>query len=771
MGWNNIVKAIDFLEQPVAEDFLEKRKISALEFLGVEEEAPDESAQALPARHLTKPPKQLSRDLMAQTIGQPAESVRLKEAEEVVQPVSGEAEPLVLEHPDLQTPDRTIADIPKAIGEFGDAILFGATLGLSKRAEQAGKFLAKKLFGDKYVEPPEEKKVLPSYMETAGELVGAAAPIGAAGKVIASPIIKIVSKSKYLKPFAKMIGWGTAGGAYSTAEQMINEGELPTPKEIAKHGAAWAAFEGAINSLGWGGRLALGINKLSKLWGIPRKEVLKTVIEEAKARNMPIAKYAYTKAGVQKALSKAEAKSAKEFVKNIENSAKKFEKRGTYQDLVNQLKDKEASSRIKFFKEYVKTGKVSGKKEVKPSKVVTKQPEAERILEKPGFLRTAEEKLAIQKAKAEPVVKGRAGIDTKAPSVKVKEELLPSRQEPSGPELATKLKTPAPADLIAEHKAILTTKEGPYKSLGSARLALKTKRLKDMGVTPETHEVIQVEGGFGIAPKGFKTKEMKLKEASRKIKSETPTMLKESDKIDQTMTLGTLVDIAAKDPAKALEHAQKATVSKVKLIEGLRNKGLKAMGKAKSKEERVRIAKNLEETLKGIEGKVKPKVEPEILKKKEPWKISDLADISSLSMRHITAKKQANGKFKLFYTGTNNEVFKGKEFESAPEARTFFKTQQVKAQEASRAGEKELAFKEPEVKQLSIEQTKPSEKTEKPIDTFLSSKKKAGVNYEMKVKVAETGEVVTVTKDAAEVLRETKKELGKYEKLLACLSS
>ncbi|MBE9573949.1 MAG: hypothetical protein IMF20_02315, partial [Proteobacteria bacterium] len=56
-----------------------------------------------------------------------------------------------------------------------------------------------------------------------------------------------------------------------------------------------------------------------------------------------------------------------------------------------------------------------------------------------------------------------------------------------------------------------------------------------------------------------------------------------------------------------------------------------------------------------------------------------------------------------------------------------------------------------------------------PIPSILSSKKKTGVNYEMEVMVAETGETVTVTKDAGVALRETKEELDKYNKFLECL--
>jgi len=179
----------------------------------------------------------------------------------------------------------------------------------------------------------------------------------------------------------------------------------------------------------------------------------------------------------------------------------------------------------------------------------------------------------------------------------------------------------APEELKVEHKPVLTTKEKPYKEKRNAIRALNSKRLASKGITPETHKVVKVKGGYGIVPlvdwqviKGGKgvevmargeTKEEKLKAVSEKVKAETPGMLKESDRVND-VTLRTLVDMASKDPAKALKHAEEATVSKAKLIEGLKNKGLKAIGEAKSKAERAEIAKNLEEILRGIEEE-KPK--------------------------------------------------------------------------------------------------------------------------------------------------------------------
>jgi len=68
---------------------------------------------------------------------------------------------------------------------------------------------------------------------------------------------------------------------------------------------------------------------------------------------------------------------------------------------------------------------------------------------------------------------------------------------------------------------------------------------------------------------------------------------------------------------------------------------------------------------------------------KEPWENSDLVNRPNIPASYVQAKKQANGKYKLFFTGTTSEVFEGELFASAPEARSFFKAQQVKAQKAA----------------------------------------------------------------------------------------
>jgi hypothetical protein len=309
-------------------------------------------------------------------------------------PVTSPA-PFAARHPNIAAAGQTLYNLPGAVGELGEEIVSGVTYGGTDRAEEAADWLVDKLFP---AAPHgatgtwEEETKLPGYVKTGAKLGGRIAAIGGVSKMVGLPLIQIIGKSKYLAPLAQMIGWGSTGITDQTLSGMIEEGELPTPKELAKHGATWAAFAGVISTLGWGGRLAIGLQRLHKTWGIPRKEVLKIVLGEAKKRKMPIAQYFSAKGKVQKALSKKELQSADKLLKV-------FEKKGTYPDLVKQMEGQAIEARIKAFKGYTSTGKVLGAK-VKPKKIITKEKgEIERILLKPGYARTAEDIALLNRTK------------------------------------------------------------------------------------------------------------------------------------------------------------------------------------------------------------------------------------------------------------------------------------------------------------------------------------------------------------------------------------
>lgn len=316
--------------------------------------------------------------------------------------------PFIEEHPTLYGIGKAVETLPQGIKELGEAVVSGATLGLSEQVKRLGEYLSEKITGRPV---PEKEKMLPEYLKTAGEFAGAAVPIGAAGKIIATPIIKAVSKSRHLEPFARMLGWGVAGTAYETANKMASEGELPSPEEMAKSGGLWAGIEAILGATGWGGRLAIGVSNLARTWNMPRQEVLKTILAEAKARKMPIARYAYAKAKVQKSLGEKINKSAEQLVDLVETLHEPFVKKGTYQNLIEQLKDEELTSKVKMFKDYAGKGIELGK-EIKPSigLIKEKAPEVRKAFEKPGFLRTAEEKLILHE-RPEPEIMPKPAIE------------------------------------------------------------------------------------------------------------------------------------------------------------------------------------------------------------------------------------------------------------------------------------------------------------------------------------------------------------------------
>lgn len=356
---------------------------------------------------LTKPAQALTEDMMSQIIGLDRQPDK----------------PFEVKHPNVYAAAKTAVAIPGLVEDLAMSVMSGLTFSLPERMEEAGSWLSRKLFGEGKKggatgtwEKPGAK--LPAYMEQGGKFAGQMIGIGKIGGAVAAPVIKIVQGSKYLAPFAKMIGWGTAGASYEGLSKMIGEGELPTPGELAKHGGTWAAIEGIMSTLGWTGRLAIGVNRLSKLWTIPKKEVLKTVIKEAKSRNMPIARYVFGKAKIQKVLSDKEKVAAEDFLNMVDDIHKPFQKQGTYQSLVKQLKEQEIESRIKSFKEHVEATTIIGKK-LSVKKIITKgKNEIEQVLLKPGYARTAEEIALLNRVKAGlTIVKGRT--TKKVPPVRV----------------------------------------------------------------------------------------------------------------------------------------------------------------------------------------------------------------------------------------------------------------------------------------------------------------------------------------------------------------
>jgi len=268
-----------------------------------------------------------------------------------------------VKHPNIWAAGKAIADIPKGLDELKERVLSGATLGLSDKAGELGTYLAEKMTG---VKIEKSEKVLRPWLETTAELTGMAVPISATGKVIVTPIVKLLSKSKEVKAFHKMIGWGVGGAALGTVENLIKEGELPTPKEVATEGALWAGIEGVLSMAGLTGKFAMGINRLAKAHEIPRKEALKIILNDAKELESPIIQYAddFSKyqahlkkiggKGEEAAGNKVLNKTAQEFVDSVSWKINKSLGTDSAQGLKEQLAAEEAEGAIKYASEVEK---------------------------------------------------------------------------------------------------------------------------------------------------------------------------------------------------------------------------------------------------------------------------------------------------------------------------------------------------------------------------------------------------------------------------------
>lgn len=65
----------------------------------------------------------------------------------------------------------------------------------------------------------------------------------------------------------------------------------------------------------------------------------------------------------------------------------------------------------------------------------------------------------------------------------------------------------------------------------------------------------------------------------------------------------------------------------------------------------------------------------------------EVTDVSRLQESYVQAQKQPDGTYKLAYTGTSNEVFPGERFQSAWEARNYFKATRQKQRDAAASQE------------------------------------------------------------------------------------
>lgn len=318
-------------------------------------------------------------------------------------------------HPILNAAIKTFEGVPRVISH-------GMTLGLSEKVRDLGRQAAEYVTGSK-IQETEPYESIPQASRSVGEFVGAAAPIGKAFAVAKPATIKVFQKvmqgSRYAEPIAKVATGSGLGAAYTTAEKGINEGELPTAGELGKSAAMWGGMEG----LGLGLEYGLGIRNLAKTWGMPMRDTAAIIRQEAKTQNMPTIEYLQTKNATQNALKRAIADKAiqetvpgaikkptpfKERVDALVNHIPPEDKRGTYADLTEQVAGEVEKPNTSPFP---KMGYEEPPKPIEIDRPVYDylNPEAdaatrgalsleiERIQNTPPFLRTAEDKIALDK--------------------------------------------------------------------------------------------------------------------------------------------------------------------------------------------------------------------------------------------------------------------------------------------------------------------------------------------------------------------------------------
>jgi hypothetical protein len=269
MSWEDIINDKDFQQQPmqikmdVAKNYFDKNFASDPEF----QKQPDEVKLKVSNNFLSTLDR---KPFFQRLLSVPNEAVGETQGFSFpgVDPISNKAIA------------QTIVNAPRPFVK-------GVTMGASES-------LRKKLTSN----DPEPYGNLDPISRTVGEFAGAAVPVGYIGKGVglavkgAKPLVGAAGASKWFDPVAKSVAWGVGGAGYTTAETLIEKGELPSPKELGTSAGLWAGTEAVINSLGWAGRLAMSVNRIAKISGISKAEALKGVLNEAKEIGLPIGKTA-----------------------------------------------------------------------------------------------------------------------------------------------------------------------------------------------------------------------------------------------------------------------------------------------------------------------------------------------------------------------------------------------------------------------------------------------------------------------------------------------
>ena len=128
-----------------------------------------------------------------------------------------------------------------------------------------------------------------------GEFAGSTLPISKLYNYLGKPLITLASKSpilsKGLQSLARMTGFGLTGAAYAAGKEKVKTGEFPSAKELAKHGAQWALFDGALQIVGKAASPFLPeLKQVAQSRNLPERQVLNEVLDNLAERKIDIEK-------------------------------------------------------------------------------------------------------------------------------------------------------------------------------------------------------------------------------------------------------------------------------------------------------------------------------------------------------------------------------------------------------------------------------------------------------------------------------------------------
>lgn len=157
---------------------------------------------------------------------------------------------------------------------FTKGALSGASLGLSEKIPGLA---------------PDEGDFLTGF----GEFIGSALPITKLYNVLGKPLITLATRSpimaRGLVSLSRMTGFGLTGATYEGAKETIKTGEVPSAEELAKYGAQWAAFDGALQILGKAASSFLpNLKQISQSTKVPERQVLNEIIDTLAERQIDI---------------------------------------------------------------------------------------------------------------------------------------------------------------------------------------------------------------------------------------------------------------------------------------------------------------------------------------------------------------------------------------------------------------------------------------------------------------------------------------------------